>query len=382
MIYSVSQYMLSVEHIDMMARTLTSRSIVPLRNDDGTLKCRVGNSAIVFEVMCDGIHSALRAYMRQHHNLKSIYGENYYPDELLVNVTDTKSGLVDVVLHRWYDGETLQDKIEDLCDNSTKMASIALLFEEFAISLLNENWAHGDLKPENIIIGREGMHLIDFDAMYRPGFAAEDCIETGTRQYQHPKRDKSLFCKSIDDYPIALIVTALAAISKDSRLGRKVANSDYLLIRPALAIEGKDEELEQIEKLFAEVGDARHYRIAQMLRSSHPTLPRLREFLGMKVCEEQSVTEEPISEYHNGYWGYTLGGKFVIPPYYDIAFDFSEGLGLVRIADVWHFVDKGGRVVITCGRGSGIKPFCNGVTRIKREDGEIVIYRDGRTERR
>ena len=71
----------------------------------------------------------------------------------------------------------------------------------------------------------------------------------------------------------------------------------------------------------------------------------------------------------------------MIPPLYDLAFEFSEGLALVRVGDVWHFIDGAGEVVITCGRGKGIKPFHNGVTRIEREDGEFAIYRDGRIER-
>ena len=53
----------------------------------------------------------------------------------------------------------------------------------------------------------------------------------------------------------------------------------------------------------------------------------------------------------------------------------------MRVGDVWHFVDERGEVVITCGRGVGIKPFKGGKTRIVREDGEFVIYRDGRIER-
>ena len=80
----------------------------------------------------------------------------------------------------------------------------------------------------------------------------------------------------------------------------------------------------------------------------------------------------------NGYWGYALDGKFVLQPLYDIAFDFSEEVALVKVGDVWHFIDVSGEVVITCGRGVGIKPFRNGVTRIVREDGVFEIYRDGR----
>ena len=61
MVYSVAQYMLSMEHFHMMSRTLFMRDIHPLRDDvTGALKCRVGNSVIVFEVMCDGRHQSLR----------------------------------------------------------------------------------------------------------------------------------------------------------------------------------------------------------------------------------------------------------------------------------------------------------------------------------
>ena len=372
--------MLSVLHLDKMSRTLSSRYVYPICDDDGMPRCRVGNSAITFEVMDGGVHSALRVYVRPHRNLKAIYGENYYPNELLVCSSDNSSCLADVVLCEWYEGETLQSKIEKICYEQQKMIALSRMFEEFAVTLLNQSWAHGDLKPENIIIGKSGLHLIDFDASYHPGFSPDDCVEIGTRQYQHPLRSASNFDKSIDDYPIALIVTALAAMSLDNRVGNSLSDSDHLLITPHLAVEGRDYVLDHIEKLFAEAGDVRHYRIAQLLRSSCPALPQLKRFLEMKVSEVRE-SEELSVEYSNGYWGYAVRSEFVIPPYYDLAFDFSEGLGLVRIADVWHFIDRAGRVVITCGRGLGIKPFRDGVTRMKREDGYVVIYSDGRIEK-
>lgn len=86
-------------------------------------------------------------------------------------------------------------------------------------------------------------------------------------------------------------------------------------------------------------------------------------------------------EYYGGYWGFTEEGRFVVPPLYDIAFEFSEGVALVRIGEEWHFINHKGDVVISCGSGEGIKPFRNGRSRIRRADGEFVIYRDGRMER-
>lgn len=382
MISSVAQYILSVKYLDMMSRSFSSRHIYPIidQGGDERLRCSVGNSVIVFEVMCEGRKMALRVYMRKHPNLRAIYGDRYYPKELLVNSSDTNYGLADVVLCDWYEGESLQSKIEQWHNKPAKMQALSQMFEEFALSLLGEEWAHGDVKPENIIFSNDGFHLIDFDAMYREGFSAGDCVEIGTRQYQHPLRDKSNFGRDIDDYPIALITTVLAAMALDDTIGRGIPDSDNLLITPHLAVKGEDKMLARIEALFAERGDVRHYRIAKLLHSPMPSLPQLKNLLeptSINVVSAESLT----LEYYNGYWGFALGGRFVIPPLYDLAFEFSEGLALVRVGDVWHFINERGEVAITCGRGVGIKPFKRGKTRIEREDGAYVIYRDGRVER-
>lgn len=382
MIFSVANYILAVKHLDRMARTLGAKRIYALgeEHDREALKCSVGNSVLVVQVMCEGKRMAMRIYMRSNANLRAIYGDSYYPKELLVSSSCDVFGLADVVLCDWKEGVSLQSKIEELAHKPDKMAALSQMFEEFALSLLGEKWAHGDLKPENIIFSKDGLSLIDFDAMYCEGFGSENCVEIGTREFQHPLRNMGYFNKSIDDYPIALITTALTALSLDSTLARKVVESDYLLIRPYLAVKGEDAMLERIERLFAERGDARHYRIARLLHSSHPSLPRLKEFMDASV-KAVELTEPLSLEYYNGYWGFSHRGEFVIPPIYDLAFEYSEDLALVRIGDIWHFIDTQGRVAITCGCGRGIKPFNNGTTRICREDGEFIIYSDGRIER-
>lgn len=382
MISAVAHYILSVKYLDKMSRSLSSRHITPIYEEGSTdkLRCSVGSSAIVFEVMCDGRKMAMRVYMRHHRNLRAIYGDRYYPKELLVNVSDCAYGLADVVLCDWHEGVSLQSKIEEYHAKPTKMAALSQMFEEFALALLREEWAHGDLKPENIIFTNDGLRLIDFDAIYRDGFTIDDCVEIGTTQFQHPLRERSDFGGDIDDYPIALIATALAAMALDNSIGRDIPQSDYLLIRPNLAIEDRDENLRKIEALFAEHGDVRHYRIAKLLHSKRLSLPQLKNLLETRPLSLEHSGNLTL-EYYNGYWGFAKDGRFVIPPLYDLAFEFSEGLALVRVGDVWHFIDESGAVVITCGRGGGIKPFKGGVTRITREDGDYMIYRDGRVEK-
>lgn len=378
MIASVSQYMVAVKHLDVMSKVLHTRHIEPIYEDENCnrLRCSIGNSAIVFEVMCEGRKMAMRVYMRSNRNLRAIYGDNYYPQELLINASDTVCCLADVVLCDWREGVSLKAKIEELCCKPAKMEALSQMFEEFALSHLTERWAHGDIKPENIIVANEGLRLIDFDAVYLEGFTMDDCVETGTRQYQHPLRERGEFGREIDDYPIALIATALAALSLDGTLGAGVPSCDYLLISPHRAVKGEDAMLDRIENLFAERGDVRHYRIAKLLCSQQMALPQLKSLLEHpKVSDYRG--EELTLEYYNGYWGFAHEGRFAIQPLYDIAFEFSEGLALVKVGDVWHFIDASGKVVITCGRGTGIKPFRNGVTRIVREDGVFEIHRDG-----
>ena len=380
MIAPISQYILAVRNLDIMSRTLAGRKITPILGERGEVKCHIGNSAIIFEVMCGDRRMAMRVYMRHHPNLQAIYGENYYPKELLINSNSEQMGMADVVLCEWVEGVTLQSKIENLCQKPEKMALLAKMFEEFALSWLNERWAHGDIKPENIILSGGELRLIDFDALYREGFSTNECVEVGTRQYQHPLRDKSNFDRSIDDYPIALIVTALSAMALDKQFSKGIAESDHLLIRPELAIAGRDEMLDTIERLFAEKGDARHYRIAQLLRSPRHSLPQLKNLLQAKTLLPTPHKHLTL-EYCNGYWGYAEEGRYLIPPIYDLAFEYSEGLALVRVGDVWHFIDECGAVVITCGRGSGIKSMRGGQTTIHREDGTFIIYSNGEEER-
>ena len=380
MIVPISEYIKSVRYIDIMARTLGGRKLYALLDERGRERCHIGNSAIIFEVMYCGKHMAMRVYVKPHRNLQAIYGDAFYPKELLVSTINDNMGLADVVLCDWHEGVTLQTKIEELYLKPAKMELLSRLFEEFAVSLLGERWAHGDLKPENIIFENGTLRLIDFDATYREGFMPDDCAELGTRQFQHPMRNKSNFDKRIDDYPIALIATVLAALVYEPKLGASIKNNDYLLIQPSLAVAGLDALLERIERLFAERGDVRHYRIARLLRSPQPALPQLKNLLESKL--QSATSAEALSlEYCNGYWGFAEGGRYIIPPFYDLAFDFSEGLALVRVGDVWHFINASGEVAITCGRGKGIKPMKGGKAHISREDGEYDIYSDGRIEK-
>jgi DNA-binding helix-hairpin-helix protein with protein kinase domain len=93
---------------------------------------------------------------------------------------------------------------------------LARNFDILCGELLAQEWAHGDLKPENIVVASDGgMTPVDCDAMWIPAFAGRRACELGTPPYRHPERDESWFDKRIDDYSIKFISAALHALALD-----------------------------------------------------------------------------------------------------------------------------------------------------------------------
>ncbi|MBQ7856844.1 MAG: protein kinase [Alistipes sp.] len=255
-----------------------------VRGEDGRPIFRTGNSAVIFKVTYRNQTWKMKCYVRPKRNLRAIYRENFFPKELCI--PDIMGRRVDVVLEPWVEGETLNKAIATAVatGDRTRLAELASSFDALALRLLQGEWAHGDLKPENIIVNEQGIHLIDFDAIYRPGFEPEDCNEIGTLNFQHPARGRR-FDKSIDDYPIALISTALHALAVEPSLYDRYPTDDALLIELRSAVEGCDKALSEIKQIFTERGMTTHYRIAQLLHSAEAPLSGVRGLL-KRVCRK------------------------------------------------------------------------------------------------
>lgn len=247
---------------------------------DGTPCFSVGNSAVVFKVKCAGRLHSLRCYLRRKANLRVIYGARFYEKELLIFDDDGRCEHVDVVLDEWHEGETLDRAIERHCLDAEYMQRLSHNFEHLALDLLDKEWAHGDIKPDNIIVSAdESLHLIDFDAMVSPEVDLTLYDEEGTRGFCHPLRNYVPVAKSIDDYPLALIVTALAALAYDGTLAERYGVSDRLLFDAESVVGAHSVNFDEVLRLFVAKGDGRHFHIAQLLRSAEPALPRLRKLL-------------------------------------------------------------------------------------------------------
>lgn len=343
---------------------------IEVRHDAQRRMCyTAGNSAVVFRIRHQGRDKSLRCYTRPARHTAEIYGDRLLRGELYVYTTPTEGVWTDVVVDDWIEGCTLHEAITTAAGNHDKVALSALseAFDRLGASLLSDDWAHGDLKPENIILTPQGeLRLIDFDATFLPTFAGEQSTELGTAAFQHPARTAQDFDASLDDYPVVLISTALHALTLDPTLYDRYHTGDGLLYSPQQI--HLDEALDQTLNLFARHGDGIRYRIARLLRTPGLRLPGLRKLLNAVVTPAEAASGLELFE-EEGLWGYRVAQQIVIPPVYDCGFDFTEGLAAVSLGGMWHFIDPTGRQVLDCTDCEAVKPFHNG---------RAIVIRDGR----
>ena len=135
---------------------------------DGRPVYVAGNAAVSFRVAYSGERKMLKCYTRTNENLKAIYGAAYHAKELCVIDMVGRHHWVDCLLMDYVEGRTLDEAI---CAATTEEEFVALAagFDRMACELLAQERAHGDLKPENIIVRDDGaMVAIDWDnALFR-----------------------------------------------------------------------------------------------------------------------------------------------------------------------------------------------------------------------
>lgn len=271
---SLTQYLFSLE--DPYALTKTLGEIALCREADGRAQYSVGNAAIVFRIRHNGTVKALRCYRRTMSRLKMIYGKELLEEELFLFTSNEQGVWVDVVLTDWIEGIDLRTAIDRAGRNHDK-AQLALLsarFDRLAAELLADDWAHGDLKPENIILTPQGrLHLIDRDACFQPSMHGMQAIEIGTPSYQHPTRSEADFDERIDDYPAALIATALHALQLDPTLYNRFGACDGLLFTPRTI--DSDAAYQEVMAVLRKANHPAWIAMGEMLTSPTLRLPHL-----------------------------------------------------------------------------------------------------------
>lgn len=362
--FTVTQYLESVLNSRGLTRTLGEIDVC--RAADGSPLFHTGNSSVVFRIRLDGRDRLLKCYTRPHPHLEAIYGERFRPAELFLYTSPAEGVWADVVVDEWIEGESLTHALDRAAAEADKalLARLAAAFDTLAAQLLPAAWAHGDLKPDNLIWDGRQLRPIDFDAMFLPEFRGRRSPELGTRAFQHPSRTEADFDAALDDYPAALIATVLHAAAHDPSLLVRYP-AEGLVLEPQAVVEGRSEAYREILDGLARRGDAIGYRTAQLLRSPVLRLPQAASLFAWRLRRSEPADIPPELAVCDGRWGFRADGRFVLPPVWDNGFDFSEGLAAVALAGRWHFIDTAGRVVLNCPPCNAVKPFRDGTAELQ-----------------
>ena len=135
-----------------------------------------------------------------------------------------------VLLMDWIDGETMENYIAENYQDNYAMAMLCYRFCKMAAWLRSQPFAHGDIKPDNIMVRPDGnLTLVDYDGMFVPAMKGQKSPTIGTKDFSHPLRTVDDFDERIDDFALASIALSLKAISMNSKLLDTYSASDRLL---------------------------------------------------------------------------------------------------------------------------------------------------------
>ena len=134
----------------------------------------------------------------------------------------------------WIEGETMETYIADHYMDNYAMSMLCYRFCKMAAWLRSQPFAHGDIKPDNIMVRSDGtLTLVDYDGMFVPAMKGQKSPTIGTKDFSHPLRTIDDFDETIDDFALASMALSLKAISLNPSLLDEYGASDRLLFSAA-----------------------------------------------------------------------------------------------------------------------------------------------------
>ena len=154
----------------------------------------------------------------------------YLERELFVD-SDCEEEEFPVLLMDWVEGETLDAYVRANVGDAGAMRTLCRRFCRMAMWLRSQPFAHGDLKPDNVIVRGDGtLALVDYDGMYVPSMRGMRSPTLGTRDFSHPRRTAADFDEGIDDFSLTVMALSLKALSVDASLYGRFATADGMLL--------------------------------------------------------------------------------------------------------------------------------------------------------
>ena len=221
--------------------------LVPVQDDHGEPYRSSGAFAVVFKMKDEqtGKCYALKCFTEEQEGRAEAYRQiadelefvdssyitsvKYLDKEIFVD-SSCEEDEFPVLLMDWIDGETMETYIAENYQDNYAMAMLCYRFCKMAAWLRSQPFAHGDIKPDNIMVRPDGnLTLVDYDGMFVPAMKGQKSPTIGTKDFSHPLRTVDDFDETIDDFALTSIALSLKVISMNSKLLDTYGASDRLL---------------------------------------------------------------------------------------------------------------------------------------------------------
>ena len=224
------------------------RNLRPVTDGNGNPVMTSGNFAVVFKMRDEkndklyAVKCFLKDQPNRAENYRMIAEElefvsssfltkfQYLDKELFVDAAHADGDEFPVLLMDWVEGTNLDQYIRQHLHDSYQLHLLAYQFSRLALWLMPQPFAHGDLKPDNIMVREDGtLVLIDYDGMFVPAMKGQKAREMGSPDFRHPTPTEETFNEHIDDFSLASILLSLRVIAEEPALLEKDGAADRLL---------------------------------------------------------------------------------------------------------------------------------------------------------
>ncbi len=339
--------------------------LTPVLDDHGEPYRSSGAFAVVFKMLDKrtGKYYALKCFTEEQEGRADAYRQiadeldmvdspyitsvKYMEKELFVD-SQCEEDEFPVLLMDWVEGETMEAYIAANYHNQSAMSLLCYRFGKMAAWLRSQSFAHGDIKPDNIIVSPDGsLTLVDYDGMFVPSMKGSQSPTIGTKDFSHPLRTMDDFDETIDDFSLASIALSLKAISMNSTLLDTYGASDRLLFSEKdYRTPSNSKVISALQGLMCDKDFCTLYSLFMLaLARKELSTCSFRLFIGEKPILPQTIedlstkaTDEELKEAFVDEWGmkYSKDGRRLLKAPYELNGTYSIRKGTKIICD-WAF---------------------------------------------
>ena len=251
-----------------------------------------GGFALTYTVDAGGRKFALRCFHRESRELERRYqaisarlrqlaSPYFLPFEFIPNGIRIQGSTYPIVKMAWAQGRTLAEFLESEHRNTRALHNLRQALAKLADFLEENQVAHGDIQPENLMVNADGsvVQLIDYDGMFVDTLRGSTATELGQLNFQHPSRSSSDFNERLDRFSFLTLDVALQALASSPSLWARSQSEPSAVVfrRNDFLAPGASAIFNEVTQLQGVGAHARN--LARVAAGNFQNVPALADFL-------------------------------------------------------------------------------------------------------